>query len=554
MKIHKIEELLAAKEGEGLEFKTAKDSYAFEKLAKYLCALSNSGGGKIVFGITDKRPRNITGSNAFAQPEQVRRDLMNQLQIGVDFQLFQVEGKRVLVFEAAARPIGMTVHYGDVAWTRRGEELIGMDPEAQRHIFQESGHDFSADVCNGAVWEDLDESAIEIFRGYWAKKSANPALGNRTQRQLLQDCEVVDVKGQITYAALILFGTHEALGRHLGNSEVVFEYRAKKSAGPAQKREEFRQGFFLFCERLWKVINLRNEKQHYQDGLFVFDVPMFHERIVREAILNAVCHRNYQLPGSVFVRQYQDRLVVESPGGFPYGVTKQNVLNRQSPRNRRIADVLLKSGFVERSGQGMNLMVELSIQQAKALPSFDESDDYQVCLTLDGLMRDTDLLLFMGKIGQETLESFSTEDFLLIDAIHRELKISSDWRGGIPRLVDLGVIERVARGKFILGRRFYVMNKKQGVYTRKKGLDRETQKALLLMHIRENSSSGTRLKELYDVLPGLVRSQLQVLIRELVRDGQVRKEGNTSAARWFVPVAIVVFQLARFVAGTDGLF
>ena len=60
---------------------------------------------------------------------------------------------------------------------------------------------------------------------------------------------------------------------------------------------------------------MRNDKQHFQDGFFVFDVSTFNERVVREAILNAVSHRNYQMGGNVFVRQYRDRLVVESPGG-----------------------------------------------------------------------------------------------------------------------------------------------------------------------------------------------------------------------------------------------
>lgn len=64
-------------------------------------------------------------------------------------------------------------------------------------------------------------------------------------------------------------------------------------------------------------MNLRNDIQHYQEGFFIFDIPTFNESVVREAILNAVSHRNYQLAGSVFIRQFPDRLVIESPGGLP---------------------------------------------------------------------------------------------------------------------------------------------------------------------------------------------------------------------------------------------
>jgi predicted HTH transcriptional regulator len=57
--------------------------------------------------------------------------------------------------------------------------------------------------------------------------------------------------------------------------------------------------------------------QYYQEGFFVFDIATFNERVVREAILNAVSHRNYQFGGSIFVRQFRDKLVVESPGSLP---------------------------------------------------------------------------------------------------------------------------------------------------------------------------------------------------------------------------------------------
>ena len=112
-------------------------------------------------------------------------------------------------------------------------------------------------------------------------------------------------------------------------------------------------------DRIWELVNLRNDKQHYQEGFFVFDIATFNERVVREAILNAVSHRNYQFGGSIFVRQFRDRLIVESPGGLPFGITLDNILDRQLPRNRRIAEILSLCGMVERSGQGMNLMFEL---------------------------------------------------------------------------------------------------------------------------------------------------------------------------------------------------
>lgn len=74
--------------------------------------------------------------------------------------------------------------------------------------------------------------------------------------------------------------------------------------------------------------------------------------------------------GITYVRQYRDKLVVESPGGFPPGVTPENILYRQSPRNKRIAEMFALCGLVERSGQGMDLIYELCVREAKELPDF----------------------------------------------------------------------------------------------------------------------------------------------------------------------------------------
>jgi ATP-dependent DNA helicase RecG len=227
------------------------------------------------------------------------------------------------------------------------------------------------------------------------------------------------------------------------------------------------------------------------------------------------------------------RLEVDSPGGFPPDITLDNILDRQSPRNRRIADILARCGLVERSGQGLNLMFELSIKQAKALPDFKGTDRMHVRVTLDGLVQDPKLLTMMERIGMETLQSFSTGDFLAVNCIRREQPVPDDLKDRVPRLLELGVIERVARGRFILGRRYYAAAGKKGVYTRKRGLDRETNKELLLKHIRENEETGSQMEEFYQVLPGLVRSQIQVLLRELRTEGRICSKGMTRAARWY---------------------
>ncbi len=536
--IEQLEELMTFKEGEYIEFKEAKQSYHFEKLAKYCAALANEGGGKMILGVSDKRPRRVVGSEAFQQPERTRDGLIQQLHLTIDFSIVNHPDGRVLVFHIPARPIGTPVKFKGIYWQREGDRLIPMSENRLRVIFSESGRDFSADICPSATIADLDPAAIEDFKRRWIAKSGNTALANISHGQLLHDIEALD-NGKLTYAALILFGTRKALGKHLAQTEVIFEYRSSDASGPAQQRVEFRQGFFCFYDELWNLINLRNDKQHFQSGLFVWDIPTFSERVVREAVLNAVSHRDYTLGGSIFIRQYPRRLVLESPGGFPLGITEHNILDRQSPRNRRIAEIFHKCGLVERSGQGMNLMFELSIQESKPRPDFTGTDQYQVVLNLNGEVQDTRFLQFLEKVGRETLELFSTADFLLLDYIHKGADVPEHLRDRLQSLVKKGVVERFGRGrgvKYVLSRRYYRMAGEKGVYTRKKGLDRETNKALLLKHIKENKDSGSRLKELMQVLPALSRPQVQALLRDLKSTGKIRLIGKTSAALWYPDV------------------
>ncbi len=527
-----VEELQNAPEGEHFEFKEAKARFDFREAVKYCCALSNSGGGKLVLGITDKRPRKVVGSKAFEQPERTRKGLMEKLHVLVDFEIMEQDGKRVLVFTVASRPVGLPIQVNGVAWWRDGDSLMPMPEDVRRGIYEETDFDFSSSICVGASLSDLDENAIDVFRAKWLEKKGQKRIKSLSPEQLLMDCEAVTDEG-VTYAALALFGKRASLGKYLPQSEIIFEYRSSDASGPAAQREEFRVGFFACYDRIWELINLRNDRQHYQEGFFVFDIPTFNERVVREAILNAVSHRNYQLGGSVFVRQYPNRLVVENPGGFPKGVTLENILDRQSPRNRRIAEILALCGLVERSGQGMNLMYELSIMEAKQLPDFNGTDDNFVRITLNGLVLDKTMLSLINKIGNDRLESMSTADFLVIDALYHEKKLPGNLRPRLKRLIDLGIVEHLSRNKYVLARSLYEVTGKSGVHTRIVGLDRDTNKELLLKHIRKNGGKGTPFKELEQVLPSYSKNQIRVLVRELRADNLIYAVGKTSATRWF---------------------
>ncbi|NVN90153.1 MAG: putative DNA binding domain-containing protein [Desulfuromonadales bacterium] len=533
--IEQLQQWLAEPEGTNIEFKEAKQNYHFDKLVEYCVALANEGGGKIILGVTDRRPRRIVGTAAYAEPGRTEAGLHNRLTHRIPVEEILTADGRVLVVHVPPRLPGTAWQIGGRYLKRAGDDLTSMGDAELKAIFAETGPDFSAEFCPGATLADLAPEAISLFRQRWAKKTRDERKTVWADTEVLNNAELL-VEGQITYAALILFGTRAALGRRLAQAELVFEYRSSEASGPAADRDEFREGFFLWQDAIWQKINLRNDRQSYQDGLFRLDIPTFDEVPVRESLLNAVAHRDYRLGGSIFVRQYAHRLEVVSPGGLPPGITAENILDQQNPRNRRLAEALAKCGLIERSGQGMNLIFESAIRQGKPLPSFAGTSAYEVRLTLDGMVKSPAFVRFMERLGEETLRSFSTYDFLTLDYLHREQPLPEHLKARIPGLIEAGTVESVGRGKgtrYLLSQRFYAAIGAKGVYTRKKGLDRETNKALLLKHIKDNVATGSRMDELRQVLPSLSRSQIQVLLRELVKTQAVHSVGTTKGARWY---------------------
>jgi ATP-dependent DNA helicase RecG len=191
---------------------------------------------------------------------------------------------------------------------------------------------------------------------------------------------------------------------------------------------------------------------------------------------------------------------------------------------------------VERSGQGADRMFEVSIKESKPRPDFAGTDAFQVSIALYGEVQDLRFLKFLEQIGQETLASFTTKDLLILDYVHRDKSIPEEFKDRLAFLRDRGVIEVSGRGRgtrYILSRRLYAFIGKKGTYTRKRGLDRETNKALLLRHLDDYEKDGSRLQDLAQVLPHLTHSQVQKLLAELKKQGKIRCSGKTNAARWF---------------------
>lgn len=530
--IQQFEQWLQSKEKEHLEFKEAKQQYDLDKLKKYCNAIANECGGHLILGVDNNFPHKVVGTNAFQNPDSLKKDLLDSLKLRVEIEVLTYDGKRVLIFEIPSRPIGMPLQYKGASYMRVGESLEPMTPEQLKRIFDEGQPDFSAEICDKATIPDLSDLAIDELRNLWSKKSQNLQILTIPVEQLLADAELL-VDGKLNYAALILLGKKESLGKFLPNAEIIFEYRSSEANITTQQRQDYRTGFLAIHNKLWDQINLRNDVEHVQEGLFIRDIPNFNEEVIREALLNAVCHRDYNLQNSVFIRQYPKMLEIESPGGFPPGITPENIIYKQYPRNRRIAEVFQKCGLVERSGQGADKMFRLSIQEAKPRPDYSKSDAFSVILRIRGEIQDIQFLKFFEKVYSEKTIGWTTQDLILLDDIRTGKSLLPEYQDSLRRLTEQGIVEKFGRGrgvKYILSKRFYTFLGEKGAYTRMKGLGIEEKKALIIKHLK-NYGKGT-ISEFQDVILSSNREYIKYLLKVLRDEKQIKFEGSKKSGFW----------------------
>jgi len=264
-------------------------------------------------------------------------------------------------------------------------------------------------------------------------------------------------------------------------------------------------------------------------------VPAFNEQVVREALLNAVSHRDYQLSGSIFIRQYNNRIVIENPGGFPWGITIENILDRQAARNNCIADVFQLCGLVERAGQGMNMIFEQSIREAKPLPDFCGSDTWFTKLTLHGKAFDQRMLAHMKKLSDEQLISITKEDYSLLAAFYHGKGLEHIHASQYDHLAELGIvchsehgIELVDSGiMLLLGIGGQTLIDGQSTANQRPISDQligaNNKKQGILDYIAANGQVTSSHIAQYT---GLSRTRVREILQELVTDGIVKKIGN----------------------------
>ena len=551
-----IEELKYKKESEDkIEFKKGEQgNISYDGASKmkpsdrrkcilgYVIALCNEGGGSLVIGMEDAYPHKVVGTK---QNEgsigQLESDIYRDTEIRPHvYELYEnpeLKQGRVLVIDVPSRPIGVIFKFEDVPLMRVGEELKPMSDEVYLKIIQEKEPDFSQQICKEATIDDLDEQAIDILRHKYAAKQKNNSFLTLPKEQILSDLDLITKDG-VTNAAIILLGKKDILKKIFPQAAVMLEYRNTESQITFDNRTKYDDPFYIMIEKLWHDIDLRNGKFSVAEGPYIFDIPYFNEEVIREALNNAIAHRDYRRSSETVIKQYPQKLIITNAGGFPVGVTIENLLTVPStPRNRLLADVLSKTGIVERSGQGIDKIFKNTLSEGKQQPDYSRSDNFHVELALSATITNRAFALFIDSEQQRLPEEqkLSVFEIMALSAILNE-KGNDVSKDIIQSLLDRGLIEK--RGKtrgtyYILSKNYYEIAGDISEYAKKTGWNTAQAASVIIPHLAEFKKA--KMKDFADLLSGhLTRRQVRVLVDQLVEEDVLAKTGSGSGTYYLI--------------------
>ncbi len=412
----------------------------------YVVALCNQGGGSLVIGMSDRYPHEVVGTEQSRDAlGQLESDIYNRLQIHTDVYELLEGSNRVVVITVPSRPRGKYYYFNDTPLMRVGEELKLMSLDMQRSIILEIEPDFSDDICHEASINDLSPDAIRTLKEKYALKHSNSSFESLSSRQALSDLGLLK-EGKVTKAAIILLGKADSLSRLFPQVSIELEYRAHESHIHYDKKYSYADAYYLSVDEIWKQINHYNGAIPIREGMYQHEsIPFFNEEVIREAINNAVAHRNYALSSSIVIKLSPTTMSIISPGGFPHGVSLDNLLDVPStPRNRLLADVLSKTGLVERAGQGIDRIFMNTLQEGKRVPDYTSSDDFYIKLTLGAEIEDMAFTKFIKSV-QDGFDDNNKK--LTVHEVHTLYRIK---QGEDRKNFDKKIIDKLLNRKLIL--------------------------------------------------------------------------------------------------------
>ncbi len=557
----RLRELIEQGESLTVEFKGEETAALNDRdLVEAVVCMANRPGndmGWVIIGV--EADRRITGARPrhgdHTDPSRVQALIANNTIPPLTCRVFTVplEDRELVVIEVpkAHRPVA----------TSKGRYLrrtIGGEgaPECRPFFFHEMQarladigvQDYTELVIPEARWEELDPLEFERFRRAIreSRGRGDETLLDLPDEELAKSLGAVEADHGVTairVLGLLLFGKEEALRRFLPTHEVAFQVL---SGTRVEVNEFYRWPLLRVMEKILDHFSVRNREEEFTLGFQRIGVPDYSERAFREGVANALIHRDYTRMGAVHI-QWEDRIEISNPGGFPEGVHLDNILvTPPRPRNPLLADAFKRAGIVERTGRGIDILFYEQLRNGRPPPSYERSTATSVVLVLPGGKAN---LHFVRLVVEENRagRSLGVDELLILNRLWQERQLTtsdtarliqkpeSEARAVLERLVETGLIE--ARGTtrarmYHLAAATYRRMGKKEAYVRLRRFERPQMEQMILNYVR---SYGRITRREAAALCQLKGHQALYILQQMARAGKLQRVGRGRGAHYRLP-------------------
>jgi ATP-dependent DNA helicase RecG len=520
--------------------------------------MANGGGGTVVFGVDDRavgRVQAILGVPLEVDPHRLKRAVYDR----TDPRLTP-EIDTLIVPEGTGRLLVMQVHGGLPPYTDsegRGKIRVGTDCQPltgtlRRRIAVETGEsDLSGRLITGRLTELLSAAALEQLRDIARRERAPSELLDVSDVDLLTTLGLVR-DARLTLAGLLLAGRSDAIAEHAPG--YVWTHARMRDDTSYVDRADGRDALPVALERMLDRIMADNPIETVVEGVFHHEYRTYPDIALREALLNALCHRDFALAGPTIVKQYPDRLEIANPGGFIGGVSPDNILHHAPvARNPLLVEALVRLRLINRMNLGVQRMFAAMLAEGKPAPSIAEPGD-SVTVTFQAARFSTD---FWSFVQEEALAGRRLDpDHLLV--LHHLLQApeidipvaarlcqrsESEARDLLTAMeTSYGYLERGGAGRGTYWSLRSDLHRRiggQGHAERDRRISWEAAKTrildvLLHRHQRgEPPLTNTEIRE----IARLDRVQVKRLMNELRQEGHAQRIGERRLAGWISTLA-----------------
>lgn len=363
--------------------------------------------------------------------------------------------------------------------------------------------DVSAQPVAGATLADLDPLERERLRQAVQQYGGDRVLleldDEALDGALLLTARQLDGSRVPTLTGLLLVGRETSLRQLVPTHEFAFQVLAQQ----AVRFNEFRR-FPLLKALDWLETNFRpyNPEEELQVGLFRVPVPKVDLGAFREAVANALIHRDYHRLGAVHVRLEDDALVVSNPGGLVDGVTLANLLvTEPRPRNPALADAMKRIGVVERSGRGVDKIFRGLLKFGRPAPDYSHTSAQSVVLRLPTTEADLDFRRLVVEEERRRHAELPIDSLIALAALRELKRLSADAlaeriqrdatsaKRTLEALTEAGLVEAhgATRARsYTLSASLYQAVGDKAAYTRQLGFSPIQHEQMVLSYVRQH--------------------------------------------------------------------